>query len=53
MRWRSVQVPFQSDNFTKTPETMAALDSLESEIIANQRATAKPAPHRFEVIAVK
>jgi hypothetical protein len=53
MRWRSLQVPFQSDNFAKAPEAMAALDSLESEIIARQRATAKPAPHHFEVVAVK
>lgn len=48
-RWRTVQVPLEKYPLTKTDPAMTALDALEEEIVAGQRAAARPKPHRFEV----
>ena len=46
-RWRSVQVPLQDLGLERTQAAMAALDSLEDEIVERQRAAAQPRPHQF------
>jgi lysophospholipase L1-like esterase len=51
LRWRQVQVPLQSSkspNFTKALE---ALDGLEAEAVAEQRAAAQPKPRKYELRA--
>jgi hypothetical protein len=47
MRWRQIQVPLEKENLTRIAAAMAALDSLESEVVAKQREMAKPVAHRF------
>jgi lysophospholipase L1-like esterase len=49
-RWRSVEVPLAPENLTKAPAAMAALDALEAEIVARQRALAQPLPRKYEVV---
>lgn len=51
-RWRSLQVPLANDGAAKLAPAMAALDALEEELVARQRAAAQPAPHQFELTAV-
>jgi hypothetical protein len=46
-RWRSIQVPLQSDGLEKTQTALAALDAVEGDLIERQRALAQPKPHRF------
>jgi lysophospholipase L1-like esterase len=50
MRWRTIQTGLATDGApaTKT-EAMAALDKLDNELIAEQRAAAQPKPHHFEL----
>jgi lysophospholipase L1-like esterase len=52
-RWREVQVPFENDPLPGVQPTLDALDRLESEVIARQRALAQPKPRRFELIPVE
>ncbi len=52
VRWRSIEVPLAKDDLTKTASAMAALDELDAELEAKQRASAKPVPHKFELISV-
>ena len=49
-RWRSIQVPLQTENLGKTQTALAALDAVEAELIERQRAMAQPKAHRFELI---
>jgi lysophospholipase L1-like esterase len=49
-RWRSVEVPLAQDDFGKTAAAIEALDALEAEIVARQRARAQPVPHRYELV---
>lgn len=49
-RWRSVQTPLEQDKLETTAAAMQALDALEAEIVARQRATAKPVPHQFDIV---
>jgi hypothetical protein len=48
-RWRMVQVPLQDTNLGEKPPTLRQLDRLEAELIAHQRAAARPKPHKFEL----
>lgn len=48
--WRQVQVPFQTSKSANVAKTIDALHALEQEVIAEQRATAQPKPHRYELI---
>lgn len=50
-RWRSFEVPFQRDALHTTPVVLAALDVMETELVARQRAQAQPVEHRFELVA--
>jgi lysophospholipase L1-like esterase len=49
-RWRSLQVPLESRGYPNLAKATEGLDALESDMIAEQRKTAKPAPHRFELV---
>jgi lysophospholipase L1-like esterase len=48
-RWRQIQVPLQSRKSDHVEKALDALDALEAEIVADQRATAQPKPHRFRL----
>jgi len=48
-RWRQVQVPFADDALPHKQAAIEALDGLETEVIARQRATARPKPHKYEL----
>ena len=47
--WRQVQVPFQDDKSPNIAKAIAAMNALEAEVIAEQRAAAQPKPHRYEL----
>jgi lysophospholipase L1-like esterase len=49
-RWRQVQVPNEKESSPQLLRALTALDELEMEIIKNQRATAQPQAHRFDVV---
>ena len=49
-RWRELQVPGESKSYSSLPKTLEALDALEAEMVVDQRAKAKPIPHRFELV---
>jgi lysophospholipase L1-like esterase len=46
-RWRNIQVPLEDYTLSGIDDATAALDSLEAELVAQQRAAAQPRPHRF------
>ncbi|MGE5647361.1 MAG: SGNH/GDSL hydrolase family protein [Acidobacteriota bacterium] len=48
-RWREVQVPLANFYLRNAQPAMDALDQLESELVARQRAAAKPQPRRYEL----
>jgi len=50
-RWRQVQVPLADIQAERKQAAMDALDALDNELIAQQRAAAQPKPHRFELTA--
>ncbi|MBV9866991.1 MAG: SGNH/GDSL hydrolase family protein [Abitibacteriaceae bacterium] len=50
-RWRQYQVPMANDNLPHLTEVMRALDDLEADVVAQQRAAAQPVPHRYELVA--
>jgi hypothetical protein len=49
-RWRDVQVPLEKKRYASLPKAIEALDALEADIVAAQRAKARPEPHRFELL---
>jgi len=49
LRWRAVQIPYQNSKGEHLAKAMEGLDGLEDEVIAEQHATAKPKPRRFEL----
>jgi len=49
-RWRQVQVPLESENAAGMKAALDALDAVEAELTAKQRALAQPKPHKFELI---
>ena len=52
-RWRTIQTGLATDGApaTKT-DAMAALDKLDNELVAEQRAAAQPKPPRYELVPV-
>ncbi|MBI3425082.1 MAG: SGNH/GDSL hydrolase family protein [Acidobacteria bacterium] len=48
--WRQVQVPFQTSKSPHIAKAIDALNALEQEVIAEQRAAAQPKPHRYELL---
>ncbi len=49
-RWRSLQVPLEMDKLRSTVPAMDALDAVDADLIAKQRAMAQPVPHKFELV---
>jgi lysophospholipase L1-like esterase len=49
-RWRQVQVPLENDPLIQKPMVLGALDSLEAELIQQQRAAAQPKSHRYQLV---
>jgi lysophospholipase L1-like esterase len=49
-RWRMLQVPFEARSYPALTKAIEALDALEFDVVAEQRAKAKPVPHRFELV---
>jgi lysophospholipase L1-like esterase len=50
-RWRQLQVPMQNSGLPSLQKAMDALDALEADIVAQQRAAAQPKARRFELTA--
>jgi lysophospholipase L1-like esterase len=49
-RWRTIQTGLANDGAPATKaEAEAALDKLDNELVAEQRLTAQPKPHRYEL----
>jgi lysophospholipase L1-like esterase len=49
IRWRTLQVPMVKDAYPSKDKVMTDLDRLDTEIAAQQRATAQPKTHHFEL----
>jgi lysophospholipase L1-like esterase len=47
--WRQVQFPFQDNKSRNIAKALSAMNALEAEVIAEQRAAAQPKPHRYEL----
>ncbi len=48
-RWRQIQVPYQKENLPHLDEALQALDKLEADVVAQQRAAAEPKSHRYQI----
>jgi len=48
-RWRMVEDALKDYELTKTPTTLRDLDALEDEVIALQKTTSAPRPHRYRI----
>jgi lysophospholipase L1-like esterase len=48
-RWKLVDIPLKEYNLPKTQAALSALDALEEEVIALQRTSAMPKPHRYRL----
>ena len=51
IRWREVQVPFAQQALPHLPQALEALDTLEADLVAQQRQAAQPKTHRYELLA--
>jgi len=49
IRWRDVQVPFESETAAEVSRAIEGLDAIEARLVARQREAAVPRPHRFEL----
>lgn len=49
-RWRQVEVPLADDLLPRKKAALAALDKLEDDLVAKQRAAAQPKPRRYELV---
>jgi hypothetical protein len=49
-RWRQVQVPMEKSNSSHISKALEALDELEADVVKEQRSTAQPRPHRYEIL---
>jgi lysophospholipase L1-like esterase len=49
-RWRQVQVPLANQDAAKLGRALEALDTIETDTVEQQRAEARPKPHRFELL---
>ncbi|MCX6622278.1 MAG: SGNH/GDSL hydrolase family protein, partial [Acidobacteria bacterium] len=48
-RWRRIEVPLEKMTLTSVQSAILSLDMLETELVGQQRATAKPRPHVYEL----
>jgi lysophospholipase L1-like esterase len=49
-RWRTLEVPLAPENLASAKAAMDALDAVDAELIQKQRDTAKPRPHKYELV---
>ncbi len=49
LRWRQLQVPLQDQTLERLLPAMDSLDSLETEMIGQQRAAAQPKPRHYDL----
>jgi hypothetical protein len=47
--WRQVQVPMENVPTKNAAQAVAAINALEAEVVAAQRAAARPKPRRYEL----
>lgn len=52
IRWRSVEVPLEDELLSTAPSAILALDELDAELAARQRAEAQPLPRSYEIVPV-
>ncbi len=50
LRWRTVQVPNEKREYANMAKALEGLDALEADVVAEQRAAAKPKSHQFELV---
>jgi lysophospholipase L1-like esterase len=50
LRWRTIQVPNERRGYPDLAKAIEGLDALEADMATDQRAKAKPKPHRFELV---
>jgi lysophospholipase L1-like esterase len=50
-RWRQLQVPLADEQAGQLQNALNALDSLEAELVEQQRAAAQPKPHHYALVA--
>jgi lysophospholipase L1-like esterase len=48
--WRELQVVLAKDPLPHVPQAIEALDRVEADLLALQRQTAQPKPHRYELL---
>ncbi|HKW96266.1 MAG TPA: SGNH/GDSL hydrolase family protein [Bryobacteraceae bacterium] len=48
-RWRTVQVPLEKESLPSAEKAITALDSLETDLVKQQRAAAIPKPHHYQL----
>ncbi len=49
LRWRSIQVPYQTARSEHLARALEGLDGIENEMVAEQHALAQPKPHKFDL----
>jgi lysophospholipase L1-like esterase len=52
-RWRVLQVPLQGQDIGHLDAALKALDAVDEEVAARQRAAAQPRPHSFQLSAAQ
>jgi lysophospholipase L1-like esterase len=50
LRWRTMQVPLERKGYPSLAKAIEGLDAVEADMVAEQRAKAEPAPHKFELV---
>lgn len=50
VRWRELQVVLGNQPLPHIPQAIEALDSVEADLVAQQRLLAQPKPHRYELL---
>lgn len=51
-RWRTIEVPLEADHLAGSKAVMDALDALDTELEAKQRAAAVPVARKYELVPV-
>ncbi len=49
-RWRELQVALAQQSLPHLPQAIEAMDSVEADLVVQQRLLAQPKPHRYELL---
>ncbi len=49
LRWRQIQVPYQTAKSEHLAQALEGLDGIEAEMVAEQHTMAQPKPHKYEL----